>query len=261
VHEQLLTALLAALVTGVACALGPRLIARVPEPADDSQAAEAPTEESAPAGDPLVAELTREPAPAVAVKPLYSDLAARPHLAVLLSLVGTATGGVVGAEIGWQPVLAAWVFLGVVGVLLGYVDAQTRLLPTWIIAPSYGILIGLLGVAGLIEGDVDPLVRSALGWLAMGGFYFFMWFIYPKGLGYGDVRLSGLLGLALGYLGWPEVLVGMYAGFLLGGVGGGLLSLIKVFDRKRYPFGPFMLLGALVGLVWGDALGAWYLNR
>jgi len=271
VQEELFAALVAGPVTATACWFGPRLIARIPEPTPDvdpgsptsvsAGAAPATDEESAPADDPLATDVSAAPPPAVTVKPLYADLAARPHLAWLLALVGALTGGVAGARIGWEPVLVAWVFLSVIGVLLGYVDAQTRLLPTWIIAPSYGILVILLVVTGLVDGDGDALIRSGLGWLAMGGFYFAMWFIYPKGLGYGDVRLSGLLGLALGYLGWSEVLVGMYSGFLLGGVGGGLLSLVKVFDRKRYPFGAFMLLGALVGLVWGQAFGAWYLER
>jgi leader peptidase (prepilin peptidase)/N-methyltransferase len=271
VQEELFAALGAGTVTAVACWLGPRLIARIPEPTPDAEPGSsastsagtgpATDEESALADDPLATHISAAPPPAVTVKPLYADLAARPHLALVLALVGALTGGIVGLQIGWQPVLVAWVFLSVIGVLLGYVDAQTRLLPTWIIAPSYGVLLALLVVAGLVDGDGDALIRSGLGWLAIGGFYFVMWFIYPKGLGYGDVRLSGLLGLALGYLGWSQVLVGMYAGFLLGGVGGGLLSLVKVFDRKRYPFGPFMLLGALVGLVWGPAFGTWYLDR
>ena len=76
----------------------------------------------------------------------------------------------------------------------------------------------------------------------------------------GDVRLSGVLGLVLGYLGWGPLLVGVYAGFLLGGVGGGLLTLLRVVDRKAYPFGPFMLLGALVGVLWGSSIGELYIG-
>jgi leader peptidase (prepilin peptidase)/N-methyltransferase len=116
----------------------------------------------------------------------------------------------------------------------------------------------LLAVAVSIERDLDPALRSVYGWLAFGGFYLLLWFVYPRGLGYGDVRLSGLLGLALGYLGWGQVLTGMYAGFLIGGVGGGLLAAFRLFDRKHFPFGPFMLVGALVGLVWGQAFADWY---
>ena len=77
-------------------------------------------------------------------------------------------------------------------------------------------------------------------------------------MGYGDVRLSGVLGIALGYLGWAELLTGVYAGFLIGGVGGLLLSALRIVDRKAYPFGPFMLVGALVGVLAGPYVAAWY---
>ena len=81
-----------------------------------------------------------------------------------------------------------------------------------------------------------------------------LWFIYPRGLGFGDVRLSAVLGLALGYLGWSEWVVGIYGGFLLGAVVGGLMSALKIVDRKGYPFGPFMLVGALLGVLVGQPL-------
>ena len=226
-----LVALLSAAVVAGLCAFGPMLIGRLPEPRLDTDAAE---------------------------KIAYTELAARPRLAAKLAAVGALVGAAVGWTIGDEPVLFAWIFLGAVGTVLGYIDAQTRLLPTRIIAPSYAVLVALLLLAAGLDGSTGDLVRAGLGWLAFGGFYFAMWFIYPKGLGYGDVRLSGLLGLGLGYLGWGPVLVGMYAGFLLGGIGGALLALARIVDRKRYPFGPFMLLGALVGLAWGAAFADWY---
>ena len=77
--------------------------------------------------------------------------------------------------------------------------------------------------------------------------FFVLWSIYPRGLGYGDVRLSGVLGIALGYVGSGELVVGVYAGFLLGGVGRRSALVLRIVDRKGYPFGPFMLVGALVG--------------
>jgi leader peptidase (prepilin peptidase)/N-methyltransferase len=93
-----------------------------------------------------------------------------------------------------------------------------------------------------------------IGGLVALAFFFLCFFIYPRGLGFGDVRLAGALGVALGWLGWGQWLVGLYAGFLLGGVIGGLLSVLKVVERKGFPFGPFMLLGAVVGLLWGADL-------
>ena len=154
--------------------------------------------------------------------------------------------------------LGAWIYLAAVGVVLGYIDARTSLLPTRVIAPSYVVLVAALALAALLDGSTQPLLRAGLGWVVMGGFYLVLWVVHPTGLGYGDVRLAGLLGLGLGYLGWAELLTGMYAGFLLGAVGGLVLTGARLVDRKRYPFGPFMLLGALVGLQWGTALGHRY---
>jgi leader peptidase (prepilin peptidase)/N-methyltransferase len=77
-------------------------------------------------------------------------------------------------------------------------------------------------------------------------------------MGFGDVRLSGLLGIALGFLGWPEFVVGIYSGFLVGGVGGLLLAMLGRTVKRKYPFGPFMLIGAMIGLIWGQPFADWY---
>jgi leader peptidase (prepilin peptidase) / N-methyltransferase len=80
-------------------------------------------------------------------------------------------------------------------------------------------------------------------------------------MGFGDVRLAGVLGLALGLLGWGQLALGVYAGFLIGGVGGLVLSAARLVDRRAYPFGPFMLLGALVGVLFGGEVVEVYLGH
>jgi len=221
-----------AVAAGVLAALGPLVVRRLPEPVLESDAAD---------------------------KVLYADLGRRPGLWWRLGAAGAVAGGAVGWRLGYDPIAWAWVYLVAVGVILGYIDSQTRLLPTRLIVPSYAI-VTLLTLAAFLADDFarEDLIRAGLGLVVMGGFYRLMYFVYPAGMGFGDVRLSGVLGIALGYIGWGALLTGMYAGFLLGGVGGGILAAFRVADRKRYPFGPFMLLGALVGLLWGNALGHWY---
>ncbi len=255
----LVSILCMAVVAGL-CALGPQVIARLPEP--DSDSAALVDETAADSAQPHVERAPTSPMAGADVPPkvLYVDLAARPRLAAKLGLVGALGGGLVGWRLADEPILVAWVFLAVIGTLLGYIDAQTRLIPYRIIAPSYFVMIGLVGLAALLDGETDDLVRAGLGWVAYGGFFFLMWFIYPRGLGYGDVRLAGVLGMALGYLGWGELAVGVYAGLLLGGLIGGALSLLKIVDRKRYPFGPFMVAGAYAGLLWGGPFASWYLG-
>ena len=221
----------------------PALIARVPEPEPEAEASEEGN------GAPPVAEEPKE---------LYADIARRRGLRWKASLATAVVAGLMGAAVGWTPALSFLLYLAPVGVALAVVDWRTRLLPTKVIAPSYLVVALLAAVSAWSESDLDALVTAGLGWLVAGGTFFLMWFIYPRGMGYGDVRLSGVLGIALGYLGWGELLVGVYAGFILGGIGGGLLSVLRIVDRKAYPFGPFMLVGAVVGVLFGPYVADWY---
>jgi leader peptidase (prepilin peptidase) / N-methyltransferase len=224
----------AALVGAVGGVLVPRVIAALPEPDPEAPAADA------------------------ARKPLYVDIAASPGLARWSAVAAAAACGAAAFAVRWSMALPIWIYLGVVGVALAYVDWRTRLLPTRLIAPSYAVVAVLAVLASATTGDWAALLRAALGWALAGGLYFVLWFVYPRGMGYGDVRLSGVLGIALGWLGWAELVVGIYAGFLLGAIVGGGLALAKVVDRRRYAFGPFMLAGALVGVLWGETAARWY---
>lgn len=233
-----------AAVGAVSGAAVPTLIRRIPEP-------EPPTPEDGHEGD----HDDREPEEP---KQLYADIGRSPGLLLRAVLACAVIGGLIGARVGWEPALLIAGYLVPVGVALSVVDWRTRLLPTWVIAPSYGVVVVLAVVAAWLGGDWDDLVRAGAGWLVAGGLFFLMWVIYPAGMGYGDVRLSGLLGIALGFLGWGELMVGLFASFLLGGLGGGLLSVLRIVDRKAYPFGPFMLLGAVVGVLLGPNAAALY---
>src|SRR5688500_3632897 len=191
-------------------------------------------------------------------KVLYADIARRRGLRWRASVATAVVAGLLGAAVGWTPALSFLLYLAPVGVALAVVDWHTRLLPTKVIAPSYAVVAVLAALSAWAEGDLDALVTAGLGWLVAGGTFFLLWYIYPRGMGYGDVRLSGVLGIALGYLGWAELLVGVYAGFVVGALGGLGLSLLRIVDRKAYPFGPFMLGGAVVGVLLGRSVAAWY---
>jgi leader peptidase (prepilin peptidase)/N-methyltransferase len=269
----------------------PALIARIPEPSPEPSAEPAAGPAAGPAAEPVPdptlgpgrpadeagrppeergttsgpgapgdPETTTGPTQETSEEPKepYPTIAALPGLAWRSAVASAAVAGLVGLRIGWDPVLLVWAYLVPVGIALAVVDWRTRLLPTKVIAPSYGILVALTLLAASLTGDWDSLLRAGWGWLVAGGTFFALWFVYPRGMGYGDVRLAGLLGIALGYLGWAELLTGVYAGFLLGGFGGLLLSVLRIVDRKAYPFGPFMLGGAVVGVLAGPGVAAWY---
>ena len=125
-------------------------------------------------------------------------------------------------------------------------------------------LDGLVAVAAvpvvvvLIAAGSGDLARSALVGAAMlGGPLLLTHLVSPTGMGFGDVRLAAPVGLVLGWVGWGALAVGVWIGFIVFALPA-LVLVVARRDRamlkKSFPFGPFMVIGALVGLVWGTAL-------
>ncbi|WP_133306133.1 prepilin peptidase [Microbispora triticiradicis] len=141
---------------------------------------------------------------------------------------------------GW--VLAAWSYAVVAGAALAEIDRRTWRLPDAITLPSYPILVALLAPSGRLL----PALASGC---ALGAVYAVLWFIRPAGLGLGDVKLAGLIGLLTGALGTQSVIVAGMAGQVLGALYAvGLLLARRATRTTEFPFGPFMLAGALVAL-------------
>ncbi|MDQ6936017.1 MAG: A24 family peptidase [Actinomycetota bacterium] len=234
-------------VCGVASgALGllvPAVISRLPEPSPR-------LEPEAVVGGPRAKSLPPPP------KESYAAIARLPHLATKTALGALVAGGAVGATVGWGGALLVLAYVVPLGVALALIDWRTRLLPTRLIGPSYLVVAALVLVAAALDSDRTSLVRAGAGWLLAGGTFLLLWLVNRRGLGYGDVRLAGVLGLTLGYLGWSQLVIGLYAGFLVGALAGMLLTALKLVDRKRYPFGPFMLLGALCGVLFGPMVAS-----
>jgi leader peptidase (prepilin peptidase)/N-methyltransferase len=168
---------------------------------------------------------------------------------------------VLAIRFGTSAALAAYLYLAGAGVALTLIDLDVRRLPNAIVLPSYAVGLALLGLAALADRDPGAFGRAVLGMAALFAFYFLLALAYPAGMGFGDVKLSGVLGLYLGYLGVGELLVGAFAGFLLGGLAGAALVVLRRAGRKTaIPFGPFMLAGALVGILAGHPLADAYLS-
>ena len=230
-------------LVGLLAGFGPRVIALLPEPE--------PADPESDTGSRLTI------APATDKVP-YAVLARRPHLALGLAVLGVAAGVLLALRLEWTTDLLVVLPLVPLGVWLAWVDARTTYLPTRLIAPAYGLVVVAVLIGALLDEDWTDARRAVFGWVVYGGSFLVMWLITP-GFGYGDVRLAGVLGLALGYVGWPALLLGFLGGLLLGALLGGLLALSKVIDPRRNPFGPYMLGAALVAATFGpqlaDALG------
>lgn len=181
-------------------------------------------------------------------------------------LVEAATGLLFGLVAWWAGpswVLPAVLYLVAISVALALIDVEHRRLPDAIVLPSYPVVLVLLALASWNPGgaaDWGSLVRAVVGGAIMGAVYFVLWFAYPRGMGFGDVKLAGVLGMVLAWFGVAELVVGWFAAFLLGGLWGlGLMVARRAGRKTQVPFGPWMLLGALVALPLGEPVARAYL--
>jgi leader peptidase (prepilin peptidase) / N-methyltransferase len=170
--------------------------------------------------------------------------------------VGTAllfVLAVLELRLSWE--LPAFLFLAAAGVLLTVIDLQHRLLPNRVVLPSIGIGTALLALAALAGQEWSSLLRAMLGAVVLFSVFLVLALIAPRGMGMGDVKLAALLGLALGWVSWGAVLVGAAAGFVVQAVVAVLLlASRRIGLRGELPFGPAMLLGAVLALGWSDRL-------
>jgi len=177
---------------------------------------------------------------------------------------GLAFAGVVAAVLTAGPtpwLIPALLHLAAVSIALALIDIDVRRLPDAIVLPSYPVLLSLLALASAGSGDYDALLRAVIGAVAGFGFYFVLAFVYPAGMGFGDVKLAGVLGMVLAWYGWGELVVGLFLGFLLGGVVGIALILLRLGTRKTMiPFGPYMIVGVWLAIGVGDGLVDLYLR-
>ncbi|MEV7884268.1 prepilin peptidase [Streptomyces sp. NPDC002817] len=172
--------------------------------------------------------------------------------AALLSTLTALVCAALAAATGTRPEIAVWLLLAPVGVLLAVVDLRVQRLPDVLTLPLAGAALALLGVMAFVPEHTGDWPTALLGALALGGGYFVLFLINPAGMGFGDVKLALGMGAVLGWYGWPTVMLGTFAGFLLGALYGGALVVARKAGRKTaIPFGPFLIMGAFVGLLIG----------
>ena len=206
------------------------------------------------AAGPFVMRRMPEPPEPDADKVTYAALAETRGLTIGLALGAAVMAGVVAWRIDHVELLPVWVLVAGVGSWLIFIDWRTRLLPYVVVAPTYLATLALVGLGALLLRDVHVFVDALVANIVVYVIFRVLHWIARGAFGFGDVRLSGVLAAALGALGANEVMVGMYAGFLLGAVFGLVLSRLKIVDPKAYAFGPYMVVGAVIGAAWGPAV-------
>ncbi|HSF86446.1 MAG TPA: A24 family peptidase [Acidimicrobiia bacterium] len=161
---------------------------------------------------------------------------------------------------GW--VVPAYVWFVALTMALVVTDIHSQLIPNRINYPGTGFGAALLLGGALISGDLGDFGRGLAG---VAIFYVLTMILLIVGrgrsFGGGDVKLSVVLGLFTAFLGWDQFATGVVMGFLIGGFAAMLLLLVRSRGlRDHFAFGPPMVFGAYVGIVWGEALVNWYLN-
>jgi leader peptidase (prepilin peptidase) / N-methyltransferase len=148
--------------------------------------------------------------------------------------------------------LPAYLYLGAVGAGLALIDLDVHRLPDLIVLPSYAIAFALLLVPTVVTGQWGWLLRAVLAAVVLFVLYLVLALVSPAGggLGLGDVKLAGVLGLLLGWLGWGPVIVSVLAAFVIGGLSALILLVAGRASRSSHiAFGPSMILGAWVALM------------
>ncbi len=186
---------------------------------------------NAPLHDPLLRSVPRSPR--------------LPLVALGTALLGAACGLVYGFTL---EAVAATLFCWVL-VVITRTDLETRLIPDKVILPGAVVLLALRTLD-------DPSLEWILAALGAGLVLFLVVLVYPRGLGMGDVKLSAFLGAGLGV----SVVVAMFAGFFIALVPAALLFVRHGKDARKsaIPLGPFLALGGVIALFWGDAILDWY---
>jgi leader peptidase (prepilin peptidase) / N-methyltransferase len=166
---------------------------------------------------------------------------------LVLELATAAVLTLLLGRFGGQPDVVAFAFFGAIGVALAAIDIAVQRLPDRLTLPAYPILIAMLGGAALLSGDAAALGRALLGCLALSGCFLVLALIRPGHLGGGDIKLAGLTGLVLGWIGWPALITGAALAFVLSAIVSlALLAARRITLRSVMSFGPFLVAGTVL---------------
>ena len=208
-------------------------------------------------GRPIMVLLPASP-DAAPSSPSPHTISQTPHLGWWLAAAAFLQVGILAVAIP-DHLLPAWIVLCGVGTWLAYIDWHTRVLPTRIVAPLFGIVAFVVLIEAWLVADVWIFLRavlaSALAFAAFWGLWMLAEKRRPGSIGFGDVRFAAPLGLALGSLGPWAAPIGLYLGFAVGAVFAVVLKRRghcppgEEPGQGSFAFGPAMLAGAVIGAI------------
>lgn len=170
--------------------------------------------------------------------------------------VAAVLGGLAGLAGSWAETLA-FVVLAVASGLLTAIDLAEERLPDAIVLPLLPVTAVLLTLAAWVTGDWASLLRAAEAGAALFVFVFVM-MVFSPDLGFGDVKLAAITGAFCGWFSWGAVLLGFGAAWItFAALGVVLLATRKRHGRSSFAFGPFLILGAVLGVLWAGCVLPW----
>jgi leader peptidase (prepilin peptidase)/N-methyltransferase len=165
----------------------------------------------------------------------------------MLEVLSAAVAGLLLGQFAGRPEFAAFAYLAVVGVSLALIDLAVQRLPDRLTLPAYPAVVLLLALAAVAGDEWGNLARALAAGLALTACYLVLGLLSSGQMGGGDIKLAGLIGLALGWLGWPYLVAGACLGFVLAALAGLLmLARRRVSRGSLMSFGPYMLSGAML---------------
>ncbi len=176
-----------------------------------------------------------------------------PWRPAVLGVVSAVVLGAFAARIGDDIVLAAYVVFGLSMVAMSAVDFERQIIPNRLVYSTLVVMVPLFVLSSIVDDRWVSLERAAIGGAAAFVAFLIVHLVVPRGMGFGDVRLAGVIGFATGWLGLGHAFVGFFAAFVLGALVGIVAMVVSGAGRKtRIPFGPFLAAGAAVTILWGS---------
>lgn len=224
------------------------------EPSEGSLAAIVHAEEQA--GDAFrAADADDADDPAVLVSPDLAAVAPTPLRTTTAALLTGLLFGGAAAHFGRHVVLAPYCVFFAMLVAVSFTDLTHRLIPRRLIYGALVLIVPLLVVTAAVDSTYGHLTGAAIAGGAAFGVFFALWWFIPRGMGFGDVRLAGAIGVTVGYLSLLHAYVAFLSGFVIGMLFGlVLMAAAGTGRRTRIPFAPSLGAGAAIAVFWGGTL-------